>query len=406
MTYANERLGTTGRLVPPALTSLVVIAVVILLLSRSFYYRTAEDLFFSLTLASAVLVFVHVRPISEIPQLAVAAGVLGAAQIFLLRVPLRMAPLAAWLGVGSFLLLTLRRVWSPGEQRELLQYAIVPPLLLVLLGYSSSTLLELTDKLHPKTYDLFLFFFDGSLGVQPSFKVGQFVLRSRWVTDVALLFYYGLPIPGMLVYAKQLVRQRSYAVMVFLGLLVAGPVGVIFYNLLPACGPIYLVGSDFPFHPPASQQFTYLLLQPVMISGIRNAFPSLHMGWALLACWYSEKLSLWSRFTLILFLAGTVLATLGLGEHYFVDLAAAFPFALMIEAGCAFLIPVFDRRRSLPFLAALLMLFGWVTLLRFGLRIVWLSPLIPWMLIVGTVLSCLALRLPLQRAGREALHQT
>jgi hypothetical protein len=405
MTHANERLGPARGFVPLALTGLALIVVVTLVFSRGFYDRTAPDIFFSLTLASTVLVFAHVRPISEIPQLAVITFVLTAAQIFFLKVPLRWFPFVAWLGVSSFLSLIARRLWGAAEQKELLQLAIVPPLLLVLLGYSSSTLLEITDNLHPKTYDLFLFFFDGSLGVQPSFKVGQFVLRSRWLTDVALLFYYGLPIPGMLVYAKQLVRQRSYAVTVFLGLLVAGPVGVLFYNLFPACGPIYLVGSDFPFHAPASQLVTASLLRPVEISGIRNAFPSLHVGWALLAWWYSEGLSRWTRFFLLLFLAGTVLATLGLGEHYLVDLAAAFPFALLIEAGCAVLVPISDRRRSMPFLAALLILLGWVALLRFGVRIVYLSPLIPWTLIVGTIISCLVLRRSLQRA-MEAVHKT
>ena len=390
---------------PLALTGLALIVVVTLVFSRGFYDRTAADIFFSLTLAGTVLVFAHVRPISEIPQLAVITFVLTAAQIFFLKVPLRWFPFVAWLGVSSFLLLIARRLWGAAEQKELLQLAIVPPLLLVLLGYSSSTLLEITDNLHPKTYDLFLFFFDGSLGVQPSFKVGQFVLRSRWLTEIALLFYYGLPIPGMLVYAKQLVRQRSYAVTVFLGLLVAGPVGVLFYNLFPACGPIYLVGSDFPFHAPASQLVTASLLRPVEISGIRNAFPSLHVGWALLAWWYSEGLSRWTRFFLLLFLAGTVLATLGLGEHYLVDLAAAFPFELLIEAGCAVLVPISDRRRSMPFLAALLILLGWVALLRFGVRIVYLSPLIPWTLIVGTIISCLVLRRSLQRA-MEAVHKT
>jgi hypothetical protein len=149
-----------------------------------------------------------------------------------------------------------------------------------------------------------------------------------------------------------------------------------------------------------------MVLQPVAISGIRNAFPSLHMGWALLAWWYSKGLSRWTRFGLLLFLAGTVLATLGLGEHYLVDLAAAFPFALLIEAGCALLVPVSDRRKSTSFLVALLMLFGWVVLLRFEVRIVRLSPLIPWTLIVGTIFSCLALRRPLQRAVVEAVHKT
>ena len=181
---------------PLALTGLALIVVVTLVFSRGFYDRTAADIFFSLTLASTVLVFAHVRPISEIPQLAVITFVLTAAQIFFLKVPLRWFPFVAWLGVSSFLSLIARRLWGAAEQKELLQLAIVPPLLLVLLGYSSSTLLEITDNLHPKTYDLFLFFFDGSLGVQPSFKVGQFVLRSRWLTDDRAIVLLRPPDPG------------------------------------------------------------------------------------------------------------------------------------------------------------------------------------------------------------------
>jgi hypothetical protein len=388
------------------LTGLFVIVVAALLLSRGFYNRTVADIFLSITLASVALVFVHVRPLSEVPQLVVSTCVLVVAQIMLLKEPMRMAPLAALLGISSFLLLALRRVWSPMEEGELLQYAILQPLLLVVLGYSSSALLEITDKLHPRTYDLFLYFFDGSLGVQPSFKVGQFVLRSRSLTRIALLFYYGLPIPGLLVYAKQLLRHRNYAVRVFLGMFIAGPVGVIFYNLVPACGPIYLAGSDFPLHPLSGPQLRDVVLRPVIISGVRNAFPSLHVGWALLAWWYSEGLSRWTRSALLLFLAGTVFAALGLGEHYFVDLAVAFPFALMIEAGCAFLIPISDQRRTGPLLVGLLMLFGWVALLRFGLSLVWLSPLLPWMLITGTVIPCLVLRPRLRRATLEALHHS
>jgi hypothetical protein len=43
---------------------------------------------------------------------------------------------------------------------------------------------------------------------------------------------------------------------------------------------------------------------------------------------------------------GTVLATLGLGGHYFIDLVAAFPFGLMIHAGCALHLPCLDRLQT------------------------------------------------------------
>jgi hypothetical protein len=279
-------------------------------------------------------------------------------------------------------------------------------LLFVLLGYESSALLEVAGRLHPATFDLFLYNFDASLGVQPSFGAGQLVLRFYWLTRIALIFYFALPIPLMMIYAKQLVRRRSVAMAAFLGFCVVGPAGVIFYNLLPACGPIYLLGSKFPFEPLSSQQVKEMLIHPVLVSGVRNAFPSLHVAWALLASWYAMGLSNWTKVFVLLFLAVTVVATLGLGEHYFIDLVAALPFALMIQAGCAFQISWLDRRRCVPFLGGLLLILGWIALLRFGLSIMWISPLIPWMLIACTIILSLVLQSRLDGLFLEPLRES
>jgi hypothetical protein len=377
---------------PLFVTGLLVVGVAAIPLSRGFYDQTDKDVFFSLTLASTAIVFLHVRPLREGLQLLAAACLLVLLQALALKVPLKATPVLALLGVSSLGLLGLRKIWAGDREREVLFYAFFPPLLFVLLGYASSALLEITGRLHPTTLDLFLSNFDASLGIQPSFEVGQLVLRSRWLTRLALLFYFALPIPVMLVYTKQLVRLGSSAMAVFLGLFVVGPVGVIFYNLLPACGPIYLFGSKFPFDPLSNQQVKEMLIQPVLVTGVRNAFPSLHVAWAFLLSWYAAGLSNWTKFFVLLFLAGTVLATLGLGEHYFIDLVAALPFALMIQAGCALQIPWLDRHRSVPFLGGLFLILGWIVLLRNGLRIMWVSTLIPWTLIACTMISSLTLR--------------
>jgi hypothetical protein len=381
-----------------AATGLVIIIAAVLALSPSFYNLTAADTFFSITLACTAIVFLHVRPLGEVLQVVIAAAILFLLQVATLRVPLRITPVLALFGTSSLVLLACRRIWSAEEERERLHYAFLPPLLFVLLGYAGSAPLAITDRLHPKTLDLFLYSFDASMGVQLSFKAGQVVLHSRWLTRIALLFYFALPIPVMLVYAQQLVRRGSAVMSVFLGLFIAGPAAVLFYNLLPACGPIYLLGAKFPLSPLSGQQVKEMVVQSVLVSGARNAFPSLHLGWALLACWYAEGLSHWTKFFLLLFVAGTVLATLGLGEHYFIDLVAAFPFALMIHAACALDIPWLDRRRLMPLLGGVLLLLGWIALLRFGLRIVWVSQLFPWTLITGTIVSCLALESKLQRS--------
>jgi hypothetical protein len=99
---------------------------------------------------------------------------------------------------------------------------------------------------------------------------------------------------------------------------------------------------------------------------------------------------------------------LGLGEHYFIDLVAAFPFAVMIHAACTLNVPISNARRVIPLVAGVGMMVGWM-LLRWGLPVFWISPVVPWSMIAGTVFLTLLLlsRLrplllnPVEHAGRE-----
>jgi len=391
-------VGRGGRLL---VSAACIAATIMIALDRGFYVRIANDVFFSILMASAAIVFVHVRPWREVWQLAVVFGALVAGQVFILHAPIKAAPAGAALGIASFMLLALQRIWSePPEEKKLMRLALLPPLLLVLLGYFSSGLLASTGEMHPKTLDLYLYAFDGSLGRQPSFAAGRLVLGSLWLTRMCLFWYRVLPAALMLVYAQQLVRRGEAALSVFLAFFLAGPVGIIFYNLLPACGPIYLF-PHFPRDAMTAVQVRELVLHPVVVIGNRNAFPSLHMAWALLAWWYGKGLVTLTRALLAMFLAGTALATLGLGEHYFIDLVAAFPFSLMMYAACAGGIPLRDRRRFVVLSWGLLWLVAWMGLLRFGVRVMWVSPLIPWTLIVCTVISCIVLQARLPGMGRN-----
>jgi hypothetical protein len=361
--------------------AVVVAAVCAVTLSRGFSLQISHDIFFSLTLAGCTIVFLSVRPLPEFPQAVAAGMLLGGLQILVRKTPLNVLVVSAFLGLGSLLLLAVRWIWSADDGRRLLQDATVPPLLFLLLGYVGSGPLALTGRLHPTTLDLFLYSFDQSLGVQLSFKLGQMVLPSRLLTRVVLDAYYVLPLAIMGTYARQLIRNRNLARAAFLAFVIAGPFGVLFYNLIPAGGPLNLFGSRFPFDPMTTEQVRQLPLHALAIGGPRNAFPSLHLAWALLVWWYSEGLSRWTRLVFLVFLVGTVISTLALGEHYFVDLVTAFPFALMIRAVCA---PA-NRRRWIALAIGALLMLGWMILLRWGLPLVWLNPVIPWLLIAGTI---------------------
>src|SRR3569833_698853 len=114
--------------------------------------------------------------------------------------------------------------------------------------------------------------------------------------------------------------------------LLTGPIGVIFYNLLPAMGPAHVFRGAFPFHMPDYRQAAQLVPTLVALPGPRNAIPSLHMNRVLRAWWNSRGLHWIWRAIVLYFVVFTVFATLGTGEHYLVDLIVAYPFALLLES--------------------------------------------------------------------------
>jgi len=136
-----------------------------------------------------------------------------------------------------------------------------------------------------------------------------------------------------------------------------------------------------------------------LIKGARNAIPSLHMTWVLLVWWNSKGLARWVRAIAAVFVGLTVLATLGTGEHYFIDLVVAFPFSLMVQALCSYSMPFREGERRTAFLFGTLVTIVWMGLLSFTTKVFWISPLLPWSMIVATVGSSVYMWHRLLRAG-------
>ena len=126
------------------------------------------------------------------------------------------------------------------------------------------------------------------------------------------------------------------------------------------------------------------------------------MAWTLLAWWYSRGLSWWERAIAFTFLALTVVATMGTGEHYFVDLVVAFPFALMIQALCAYPLKWKDVRRWTPFAFALLGTLAWLMALRYSPKLFWTSAVVPWALVIATIALSSLRQMELDRAADAA----
>lgn len=262
--------------------------------------------------------------------------------------------------------------------------------------------LERTQLWHPKVLDLYLFSFDASLHVQLAFVLGQAFSLWPLLRTIAVALYIALPIPLALVYAGQLLRGRKNAYPAMAALLLTGPIGILFYNLFPALGPAHIFLQDFPWHPMTTLQASHLFREPIAVKGVQNAIPSLHIAWVLLAWWYSRGLSVWERGIALTFLAFTILATLGTGEHYFIDLVVAYPFSVMMQSLCAFPLRWMARERVNGMLYGLLVTLTWLLALGRAPNVFWISPIIPWVCCVLTVASAIFLHRKLEAATEVA----
>ena len=383
------------------LTLLLVVLAAWLGTSAQFYREALVSAFFGIALASVIIIHLRVHPSWQDAVLILAGTFLFAAVDFRL---LHFAPaLMAWFsfaGLSSLLVFGLRAVWAKDSDRRLLLLGFVPALLFVISEYFADDLLHWTSAIHPKVFDLYLFSFDASLHVQIPFLAGQAFALWSALRIVAFLFYIGLPIPIALIYAGRVLHAREKAIPSFIAFLATGPVGVLFYNLLPALGPVHVFGKAFPWQPLSTAQAAKLFLEPIAVAGAPNAIPSLHMAWVLLVWWYSRGLSWWERAIAFAFLFFTVLATLGTGEHYFVDLVVAFPFAVLMEALCEFSLPLRNRMRILALVFGLFATLAWLLALRYTPGIFWSSVILPWTLCIATIAASLICERQLQHAAK------
>jgi hypothetical protein len=232
------------------------------------------------------------------------------------------------------------------------------------------------------TFDLYTLYADLSFGFNPSLWCNRWVERFGLYPIVSIV-YESLILAIASTYALSLGRRgqpaRVLAVMVL-----AGIVGVQAYRLLPACGPVYLLGSEcFLGDVPASCATVAAAdLRPVALdrSFPRNAMPSLHVAWALLVFWICCDLwrtSRW-RWLALAYLVLTALATLAGGEHYLVDLVASFPFALALWALCCPL--AWSPQRILTIVGGIFGLLLWVGIIRFFPGLLPSSIILPWLL--------------------------
>jgi PAP2 superfamily len=311
--------------------------------------------------------------------------------------------MVALFGFGAFLISGFEWIWSNNAVRRQTIALFAPASALVFFVFSAQHALSLANLFYPKTYDLYLYAADGAFGLQPSFLFGQAMAASPVLRFACVLAYLLLPLVMALVYAVSQPVQADRASWDLLSqLMLAGMGGWILYNVLPATGPRYVFAASFPYHALPYHLLPKLLLEKVPVPDTvpRNAIPSLHLTWALLLYWNTKGMSRVLRASLAIYLALTVVSTLGTGEHYFVDLLAAVPFALLVEAVVSPGRRLSLSRRILFASYGLGLTLGWLLLARYGIKLMLISPAVPWGL---SAVSCATVWMMNSRCGCGSL---
>jgi hypothetical protein len=281
------------------------------------------------------------------------------------------------LGLASTIVLSVRAVRGRGDGRTEALLFLVPALVTLFFTLEAAMFLGVISHYQPYTFDSYAYAGDRAFGPAVSFKVGQWFALYPWLAAICTAIYLAPP-PGLIfVYAMQVRSRRPPPIDIVTLLVALGALGYALYFAFPVCGPKFAFGPAFPFHPPDAALLSrdVLLVPPAP----RNAMPSLHFASALIAFLYARRHGRIATAVAALFLLGTILATMGTGEHYLVDLIVAIPVTLFVDA--LFTPP----RRYGILIPAFLLAFFWEGLLHHHTPQMLARPLIPWLFLAATL---------------------
>jgi len=217
-------------------------------------------------------------------------------------------------------------------------------------------------------FDEFLLAFDRNFGYSEMI-VGRIFHRVAFLNSFFQFLYFGelLAIPLLYLMLPLAVRRKFLGATLLLGVMI-GPL----YRVCPGAGPFYLLHGTFPWSiPDLSQPHTRI------IDAALNAAPSGHFAWAILMFWFARKYA--GRGVQIaagIFMVSMFIATLGMGEHYIIDLILAIPFT-----ACVWALVHWHPRFAAISMAVVVV---WLVALREGWALS-IPPVLVWILTAMTV---------------------
>lgn len=199
----------------------------------------------------------------------------------------------------------------------LMTLCIVPASLLTITIIKQATIIA------PLKYDQFFYLMDLRLG-NPAYRLGGYLYAHPLQKGAIEVVYNVLPYELIAVFAMRLWKttiedawQAVYGVFLLYALILP------LYLLFPAVGP-GIAFAGYPFIQPGIE-----VAQRMAVYGAPNCMPSGHFAMTLLTIWQVRR---WKSGVVLAtaFAALTAVATLGLGEHYVIDLIAAVPYTALI----------------------------------------------------------------------------
>ena len=288
------------------------------------------------------------------------------------------------LGLASIGAMALRAWRSVGRERAAALAFLLPALVALVVTVEAGIFLYFIKGICPTSCDPSAYAADAAFGMQWSFGVGRLFAEVPLVKFVCFAIYVAPPPALVFVYALQTRARRPPPVDAATVLLAVLATGYSLYFVFPVCGPLYAFGELFPFAP---RPLDGLLGTRMTVPGADawpNGMPSLHMASVVLAAWQARPYGRWARAAAAVFLIGTVLATLGTGEHYLVDLVVGLPLSLMVYAACMPWRLAYRREKVEAMVGGAILLAAWYALLFFGIDLLLSSPFVAWGIALGT----------------------
>jgi len=352
-------------------------------------------------LGGTFLLFLATRP-SPRRKAIVGALAIGAAGLLLGRhlgdITTLLVQGMGFLGLASLLALSCAVLWNGRAQEPAAYRALLPGVVLTFLILAAVHSLNMASLLHAKTFDLYAYAFDGSLGFQPSFLLGSVLSKNPWLFPAVKVTYEGIVLAMAATYAAFMTRQEKPVWEVIEFLFAPAMIGYLFFSVFPVCGPHYAFAQDFPHTCLPYTTLHHLLLEGVPVSRAfpRNGVPSLHLAWALMIWFNTRGLPRAVRITAGALVLATVFDTLATGEHYLFDLIVTLPFTLWMQASLLRRVSFRKRQRWLPAITGCAIFLSWLAIGRFGIPWMLTSRFVPWSLaILSSALSLRwAMRLP------------